>query len=71
LPVAACARHRQGAAPRRSAAEINSVIDRWAGVTLKAEARKHGLALELAPGSMSCNSLLRESLPASRFALAP
>lgn len=35
-------------AQRRSVAEINSVIDRWSSVALTAEARKHGLALELA-----------------------
>jgi hypothetical protein len=29
-------------------AEINAVIDRWASVALTSEARKHGLALELA-----------------------
>jgi hypothetical protein len=29
-------------------AEINPVIDRWSSVALTAEARKHGLALELA-----------------------
>jgi len=28
--------------------EINEVIDRWSSVALTAEARKHGLALELA-----------------------
>jgi hypothetical protein len=33
---------------RRTVAEINAVIDRWASVALTSEARKHGLALELA-----------------------
>jgi hypothetical protein len=35
-------------AQRRSVSEINAVIDRWSSVALTAEARKHGLALELA-----------------------
>jgi hypothetical protein len=35
-------------AQRRSVTEINTVIDRWASVAPTAEARKHGLALELA-----------------------
>lgn len=35
-------------AQRRSVAEINAVIDRWSSVALTAEARKYGLALELA-----------------------
>jgi hypothetical protein len=33
---------------RRSVAEINAVIDRWSSIALTAEARQHGLALELA-----------------------
>ncbi len=35
-------------ARRCSVADVNAVIDRWASVALTAEARKHGLALELA-----------------------
>jgi hypothetical protein len=35
-------------AQRRGVAEINAVIDRWSSVALTAEARKNGLALELA-----------------------
>jgi tRNA(Ile2) C34 agmatinyltransferase TiaS len=33
---------------RTSVSEVNAVIDRWASVALTSEARKHGLALELA-----------------------
>jgi hypothetical protein len=59
-------------APRRAAARPRSTRSSIVGrALLSRQARKHALALELAPGSMSCNSLLRESLPASRFALAP
>ena len=32
----------------RSVAEVNAVIDRWSSVALTEQARKHGLALELA-----------------------
>jgi hypothetical protein len=35
-------------ARRHSVAQVNEVIDRWSRVALTAEARKHGLALDLA-----------------------
>jgi hypothetical protein len=39
---------------RRSVAEINTVIDRWASVALTAEAASMGSLLSL-PGTMSCS----------------
>jgi hypothetical protein len=46
--ISGCSVRTIAKAQRRSVAEINAVIDRWASVALTAEARKHGLALELA-----------------------
>jgi hypothetical protein len=63
-------------AQRRGVAEINAVIDRWSSVALTAEARKHGLALELArldelqevfyqralEGDVSCGALVTKMI---------